>query len=143
MTSLSIPDVNVWLALASHDHVHSERARLWWRDHTGVIAMIRSTQHGLLRLTTTSSAMNGKPLTLDGAWRVHDRFYDDDRVTFLSEPTDVEKSFRKAATGKSASPKLWADAWLLAFAHAAGGELVTLDKALAARGAICLLSSAN
>jgi predicted nucleic acid-binding protein len=35
---------------------------------------------------------------------------------------------------------LWADAWLLAIAEAAGGVLVTFDKALAVRGALCLLS---
>ena len=32
-----------------------------------------------------------------------------------------------------------ADAWLFAVAEAAGGVLVTFDKALAARGAHCLL----
>jgi predicted nucleic acid-binding protein len=40
----------------------------------------------------------------------------------------------------SASPKPWADAWVLAQAEAASGVLVTFDKALAARGAHCLLS---
>jgi predicted nucleic acid-binding protein len=35
---------------------------------------------------------------------------------------------------------VWADAWMLAHASAAGGVLVTFDKALAARGAHCLLS---
>jgi toxin-antitoxin system PIN domain toxin len=139
MTSLSFPDVNVWLALASHDHVHSARARLWWRECTCLIAMVRSTQHGFLRLITTSSAMNGQPLTINDAWRTYDRFYDDDRVTFLSEPPEVEKAFRKFAIGKFASPKLWTDAWLLAVAQAAGGHLITLDKALAAHGAHCLL----
>lgn len=140
MTSLIIPDVNVWLALAAHDHIHSAPARLWWQQYAGVIAMIRTTQHGFLRLTTTVSAMNGKPLTIDQAWRIYDRFYDDDRVTFLSEPPGIEDYFRKFATGRSATPKLWADTWLLAFALAAGGKLVTLDKTLAPRGAICLLS---
>jgi predicted nucleic acid-binding protein len=39
----------------------------------------------------------------------------------------------------TASPKLWADAWLLAVAKAARGTLVTFDRALAAHGARCLL----
>lgn len=30
-------------------------------------------------------------------------------------------------------PKLWADAWLLAFAECAGGAVITFDRALAAR----------
>lgn len=84
--------------------------------------------------------MDGKPLTIDEAWRVYDRFYDDDRVTFVPEPSDVEKRFRERAVGRAASPKLWADAWMLAMASAAGGVLVTFDQALATRGAHCLLS---
>jgi hypothetical protein len=52
-----------------------------------------------------------------GLWRVYDRFYDDDRVTFSSEPAEVERSFRERAAGSTASPKAWADAWLLAVGH--------------------------
>jgi hypothetical protein len=81
----------------------------------------------------------GKPLTSADAWRVYDRLYDDDRMTFVAEPPDIDKQFRERATARTASPKLWADAWLLAFAHVAEGVLVTFDKALASRGAHCLL----
>jgi len=51
----------------------------------------------------------------------------------------VEKEFRKRAAGREASPKVWGDAWMLALATAAGGVLVTFDKALGPRGAHCLL----
>jgi hypothetical protein len=34
----------------------------------------RFTQLGLPRLVTTAAAMDGKPLTLDQAWVVYDRF---------------------------------------------------------------------
>ena len=74
--------------------------------------------------------MDGKPLTIDEAWRVYDRFYDDDRVAFVAEPSDMEKRFREKALGRAASPKVWADAWMLAMAGAAGGVLVTFDKAI-------------
>ncbi len=83
--------------------------------------------------------MDGKPLTITAAWRVYDRLYEDDRVTFVPEPVEVETRFREKASGKTASPKVWADAWLLAVAQAAGGRLVTLDQALASRGAYCLI----
>lgn len=52
----------------------------------------------------------------------------------------MEKRFRGLAVGQTASPKVWADAWMLAVAEAAGGVLVTFDRALAARGALCLLA---
>jgi len=41
--------------------------------------------------------------------------------------------FRECASGTTASPKLWADAWLEAFAECAGGVMVTFDRAFAAR----------
>jgi toxin-antitoxin system PIN domain toxin len=139
MGSLSFPDMNVWLALASTEHVHSALARSWWKGEDGAIAFCRLTQLGFLRLMTTAAAMDGNPLTITEAWRVYDRLYDDDRVSFVAEPVEVEKRFREKAVGRTASPKVWADAWLLATAQEAGGILVTLDKALAERGAWCLL----
>lgn len=139
MSLLSFPDINVWLALASPEHVHAPLARRWWDQEENAIAFCRLTQLGLLRLVTTAAAMDGKPLTIAEAWRVYDRFYDDDRVTLITEPPEVEKHFRTKAVGKAASPKVWADAWLLAVAQAAEGTLVTFDKALAPRGARCLL----
>ncbi|HKN23127.1 MAG TPA: TA system VapC family ribonuclease toxin [Terracidiphilus sp.] len=139
MSSLSFPDMNVWLALATVEHIHSAPAKSWWQSEDGTIAFCRLTQLGFLRLMTTAAAMDGKPLTIAEAWRVYDRLYDDDRVTFVAEPVEVEKRFREKAVGRTASPKVWADAWLLATAQEAGGVLVTLDKALAGRGARCLL----
>jgi hypothetical protein len=136
---LSVPDINVWLALTTHEHLHHTLARRWWRQHEGRIAFIRLSQLGLLRLMTTAAAMDGKPLTIEEAWLVYDRFFDDDRVTFIPEPSEVEIEFRERAVGGSAAPKVWTDAWMLAQASAAGGVLVTFDKALAGRGAHCLL----
>jgi toxin-antitoxin system PIN domain toxin len=139
MNSLSFPDMNVWLALATPEHVHAGAARRWWDEEAGPIAFCRLTQLGLLRLMTTAAVMDSKPLTMAEAWRVYDRFYDDDRVIFMGEPSEVEKRFREKAAGRTVSPKVWADAWLLAFAEAAEGVLVTFDRALGSRGARCLL----
>jgi len=136
---LSFPDINVWLALAAPEHIHASLARKWWEQETGSIAFSRLTQLGFLRLTTTAVAMDDKPLTIAQAWRVYDRFYDDDRVLFVAEPHEIDQRFREKATGRQVSPKIWADAWLLAMAQATGGILVTFDKALSSRGAHCLL----
>jgi uncharacterized protein len=141
MTSLSFPDLNMWQAAASPDHMHHAIARHWWERQVGGICFTRWTQLGFLRLSTTAAAMDGKPLTMAEAWRAYDRFFEDDRVIYLSEPSDAEEKFRLATSGHVSSPKVWADAWLLAVAEAAGGVLVTFDKALAARGAHCLLGT--
>lgn len=137
--SLSFPDVNVWMALVLENHVHRPAARAWWTANDGRIAFTRFTQIGLLRLLTTSAAMDGKPLGMDEAWQVHDGLFTDDRVVLLPEPAGVETPFREYASGRFGSPKLWADAWLLAVANSCGGTLITFDRGLAARGAHGLL----
>ena len=139
MTSLSFPDVNVWLALATPEHVHHVRARRWWDQEPGGIAFSRFTQLGFLRLMTTAAAMGGKPLSTAEAWVVYDRLFDDDRVTLVPEPAAVEPLFRKSSNTTAASPKIWTDAWLLALSRTANGTFVTFDRALASRGARCLL----
>lgn len=136
---LSFPDVNVWMALILEHHVHRAPAQAWWKANDAPIAFTRFTQISLLRLLTTHAAMDGKPLSMRHAWRVYDRLYEDERVVLITEPADVETRFREFASGPEHGPKLWADAWLMAFAQAAEGMLVTFDRALAARGAACLL----
>lgn len=141
MSSLSFPDVNVWLAIATPEHAHAELAREWWRQESGTIAFSRFTQLGLLRQLTTAATMDGKPLTMEEAWHVYDWFYNDSRVSFIPDPHEADRLFRSSTNQRMASPKVWADAWLLAIAAAAKGRLVTFDKALALRGALCLIES--
>ena len=69
MTSLTFPDINVWLALVTSEHAHHASATQWWEQETGRIGFSRLTQMGLLRLMTTAAAMDGKPLTMAEAWR--------------------------------------------------------------------------
>lgn len=134
MSSLSFPDINVWLALLVEDHRHRSAALAWWQvDQSARIAFSRLTQIGVLRVLTTAAAMNDRPLTMAEAWSAHDHLYLDDRVVFMPEPPSIERGFRLAARSDGASPKLWADAYLAAFADVAGAELVTFDQALAKR----------
>jgi uncharacterized protein len=60
-------------------------------------------------------------------------------VAFCDEPKGADDCFRRYARHNHPSPKLWADAWLLAFAECAGGAVITFDKALAARASHTVL----
>ena len=140
MSSLSFPDVNVWLALLLESHVHRAAARRWWEsDQSDQIGFLRLTQLGVLRLLTNSAAMNGRPLHMSQAWAAYDRLFGDDRVVFFDEPRDVERLFREYTRGRTASPQLWADAWLVAFAVSIGATVITFDRALAARAGQAVL----
>jgi predicted nucleic acid-binding protein len=58
----------------------------------------------------------------------------------MEEPAGIDPLFRQFTGGNQASTKLWADAYLAAFAQAANLTLVTFDRALAGRlrGAVLL-----
>ena len=140
MSSLSFPDVNVWLALILEHHVHRASALKWW-NHAGMeqAGFTRITQLSVLRLLTTAAAMDGQPLTMTDAWHVYDALLRDDRVALFPEPADLELQFRRLSVSANASPKLWADAYLIAFAACHQAQLVTFDQALESRGADCLV----
>ena len=134
MSLLSFPDINVWLALLIDEHIHRPAALAWWRaDRSEQVGFSRLTQIGVLRLLTTSAAMNGQPLSMTEAWSAHDYLYLDDRVVFLTEPPMLEQAFRDAASNDQVSPKHWADAYITAFAKVSGAQVVTFDQALAGR----------
>lgn len=142
MTSLSFPDVNVWLALMMADHVHREAAKYWWQaDESDAIGFSRVTQISVLRLLTTSAAMNGHPLNMSQAWHAYDRLFEDTRVCMIPEPAQLEPDFRKLSSSRVASPKVWADAYLVAFAASANATLITFDRALAGRVTDCVVPS--
>ena len=56
-----------------------------------------------------------------------------------NEPPEVEKRFHEKTSGRTASPKVWVDAWLLALAQASEGVRSRLTKRLirGARTACC------
>jgi uncharacterized protein len=140
MISSSFPDVNVWLALLLENHVHRAAARHWLEStESSLFGFLRVTQMSVLRLLTTPAAMNGRPLRMPAAWAAYDSLFGDDRVAFVDEPRGIEAVFRKYARQNHASPKLWVDAWLLAFAECADGMVVTFDQALAARASHTVL----
>ena len=104
MSALNFLDTNVWLALVWERHASSESARHWF-DSRGMA----------------------------GAWEIYDGCCADERIAFLPEPDGLDQKFRALARGRQSSPNVWADAYLAAFAAAAGLRLVTFDKAVGAQ----------
>ena len=137
MNTLNFPDANVWLALIWSRHAHSERARLWFDQASHNDAQFffcRFTQITVLRLLTTDQVMGSDTKSMSEAWSLWDQVWADTRIAFLPEPEDLEKEFRARSRLSSRSPKVWADAYLLAFARTAGLKFITFDRALQARG---------
>ena len=140
MNTLNFLDANVWLALLWSRHVHSERARLWFEQASEQqFSFCHFTQLTVLRLLTTQQIMGKDTKTMSEAWTLWDRIWADSRIVFLPEPDGLEKEFRSRSRLSSPSPKVWADAYLLAFTSVSGLKLVTFDRALKARDADVLV----
>jgi hypothetical protein len=67
------------------------------------------------------------------AWKAYDYWLSDERIEMLTEPDGFESEFRSWTKSSQASPKDWADSYLLAFAASAGLRIVTFDQALRSR----------
>jgi toxin-antitoxin system PIN domain toxin len=140
MNSLNFLDTNVWLALVWERHSHAELARKWFTQcEDERFLFCRFTQLALLRLLTTNAVMGEQVRSMTGAWEVYDRCCADERIALLPEPDGLDPRFRALAKSRQPSPNVWADAYLAAFASAAGLKLVTFDKALRSRAAECLV----
>lgn len=138
--TLNFLDANVWLALLWNRHLHSEQARQWFESAAEErFFFCRFTQISVLRLLTTESVMGSDACAMTEAWNLWDRIWADDRIMFLPEPEGLESQFRVYSRLARPSPKVWADAYLLAFAAVTATKLVTFDRALAGRKVDVLL----
>ena len=123
-------DSNVFLALAVEQHVHHPIVASWF----GAFAEIdtayfcHATKISFLRLLTQKIAPDFVPLTNREAWAALDALMTDDAMGYLSDHHGLDSVWRELANGDAASPKLWMDAYLAAFAITEGMKMVTLDK---------------
>jgi toxin-antitoxin system PIN domain toxin len=130
---LNLCDVNVWLALTLSKHVHHRTCRSWLQTvhEPASVLFCRATQQALLRLLTNAVVLapyGNPPLSNKEAWSVYESFLRDGRVLLRTEePPGLEPLWKSLALRSAASPKLWADAYLAAFAVKAGCTMVTTD----------------
>ncbi len=129
----ALPDVNVWLALSIPQHAFHEVANAWFNEEKErSILFCRATQQGLLRLLTTAAVVVPYSLTPLSNRQAIVRIGEvlaEDRIDLVGEPIGMEDQWMRFADLKQASPKLWMDAYLAAFAFIGGYRLVTIDKA--------------
>jgi uncharacterized protein len=128
---MKLPDCNIWLALILSRHkFHRVASDYLGRCKAGEVIFCRSTQHSFLRLLTTAavfSPFGNPPLSNAQAWSVYAAFLNDQRITFRDEPKGLESRWKQLAERDTASPKVWMDAYLAAFAMSGGYQIITTD----------------
>ena len=140
-TSFLFPDINVWVALSHGRHLHHDVANDWLASQESDVRLCfcRFTQLGFLRLLTSEAVMGEDVLTQAEAWVNYDRWLKNDNVTLVEERPELEHRFRALTRSRQASPKVWGDAYLAAFAETSQLTLVTFDRALRGKARHVLL----
>jgi uncharacterized protein len=127
-------DSNVWLALALSKHVHHAGVSDWLETiaEPASVLFCRATQQTFLRLLTNTAVLapyGNPPLTNQQAWTAYEALLADDRIVLrVDEPAGLDLRWKEFALRDTASPKLWMDAYLAAFALASGYQMVTTDS---------------
>ena len=126
-------DTNVWIAFNFKGHSHNSDAvaLLESRSAQRPVYFCRAVENSLLRLLSTPSLCRGygspsltnqQAVTVLADWRSHQNVYCLD-----AEPGGTRELWLKLAAIPSASPKVWMDAYLAAFAICAGLSFATID----------------
>ncbi len=132
--SASLFDSNVWVALtfANHPHHSQAKAALGQRAPELPAVFCRATEQSYLRLITTPKLIahyRADGMTNSRAVKNLTDFLGQPRIVSRpDEPTGARDLWLKLAAGETASPKVWMDAYLAAFAISAKLTFTTLDS---------------
>ena len=135
-------DTNVWLATVFQSHPNHAAAQNALGAATAAAPAVfcRSTQQSFLRLMSTPTvlrAYGAESLTNRDALAALDALQSLRQVRVSDEPPGVFDRWRRLAVLDTASPKVWMDAYLAAFAVAGGLRFATFDsgfRSFVARG---------
>ena len=132
MTSLIFPDVNVLLALTHDGHTRHLYTSSWYlQQRQPTLNVCRTTQMGMLRLLTNAAATGAQVKSNTQAWDIYRILERLQQLKFLTEPKGMEPLFEQRSSLPLAASRRWTDAYLSAFASAAGLQLTTFDQTLA------------
>ncbi len=129
----SLLDTNVWIAAIFTAHPFHQPARQVLQQATPADPAVfcRSTQQSFLRLASTPTllkAYGAEGLTNRDALLALGALQASAQVCEREEPPGLPALWHRLASRDTASPKIWMDAYLGAFAIAAGLRMISLDQ---------------
>ena len=129
----SLFDTSVWLAavFTSHPFHQPAQKRLQQAAPAEPAVFCRSTQQSFLRLASTPAllkAYGATGLTNRDALLALGALLALPQVCEREEPPGTSALWHRLASHNTASPKVWMDAYLAAFAIGGGLHLVSLDQ---------------
>jgi uncharacterized protein len=126
-------DTNVWLAALFTSHPFHTQAQHALAQATPAqpAVLCRATQQSFLRLATTPAllkAYGAASMTNRDALVALDALQALPQVSVRDEAPGVFALWRTLASSDSASPKVWMDAYLAAFAIQGSMRMLTIDR---------------
>jgi uncharacterized protein len=125
---LDLLDASVWLPLSAPDHVHHARARRYWEQEAAErVAFCRITAHALLRHLSNPRVLGAAALDGAAAWNALALWLAIPEAVMLPEPPGIDELLGDWSADLDLRAGHWTDAYLAAFARAAGCRLVAFD----------------
>ena len=124
-----LPDLNVWLALASPTHQHhSSAVRYWEKQSSQHVLFCTVTAPGLVHLVVQPKVMGDAVLTPAQASALLDQFVQQPGVSYAQPSSEGWDVFHALMRQAELSPRLCTDAHLAALAITNQWRLVSFDR---------------
>jgi toxin-antitoxin system PIN domain toxin len=128
-TCADLPDLNVWLALASTDHSHHQQAVHCWEQQAGErVLFCTVTALGLVRLVRQPKLIGAAVLNAAEASELPQAFCPQPGVSLAAPEHDGFEVFHQVLRNGDLPARLCTDAYLAALAIANGWRLVSFDR---------------
>ncbi|MEO5913184.1 MAG: TA system VapC family ribonuclease toxin [Luteolibacter sp.] len=129
----SLFDSNIWVSVtfAGHPFHKPAKTELLRATRRNPVCITRAIEHSWLRLITTAAVQksSGSPsFTNSDAIATLEFWLSNPRVTTIDEPPGTRALWLQLADRPTASPKVWMDAYLAAFAISGNLRFVTFDS---------------
>ena len=127
--TFDLPDLNVWLALASPTHQHHSSAVRYWEEQASQqVLFCTVTALGLVRLVMQPKVMGDAVLTAAAASALLDQFVQQPGVSYAQPSSEGWDVFHGLMRQAELSPRLCTDAHLAALAITNQWSLVSFDR---------------
>ncbi len=128
-TTVDLPDLNVWLALACPDHSHHRQALHYWEQQAAEqVLFCTVTALGLVRLVGQPKLMGAAVKTSGEASALLKAFCQQPGVSMASAELNGWDVFHQLLRSGVVPARLCTDAYLAAVAMANGWRLVSFDR---------------
>ena len=128
-TTVDLPDLNVWLALACPDHSHHRQALHYWEQQAAEqVLFCTVTALGLVRLVCQPKLMGAAVKTAAEASALLEAFCQQPGVSIAMPEQGGWDVFHQLLRRGEVPARLCTDAYLAAVAMANGWRLVSFDR---------------